>query len=457
MENFKSFITEAKNDEKYRIVVISAEYGEKAVTAERMKEEADKLKYPIYIVPMDGTYIKFKDGIRTIHKVNDEKGFEIHIKDTVIFARGTPERDSWLDLISQLERAGYCVVNSRDCLELSADKYRTYLRLIDFGLTQPKTVLVPNENSIEKSFENLDTKFPIILKTLRGSKGIGVIFVESERSLTSLVQLLFKRDDSTDILIQEYKKTDFDVRVLVLGGKIIATMQRDVLEGDFRSNYSQGAKVKTYNLSELEIEQCILAAKAVSGLFTAIDFIPSEDPESKPPYILEVNNSPGTEGVEEANKKNIVKEIITYFNDPELRYTVPAECGFLEVLNIKPFGSIISKFDTGNSSLSVIHGEDIELKGKMVYWTLFDKRIKRPLVRITKVNLGGLRDYSEERYVVKLDIEFLGTKYEDIEFTVDDRKNRTRILLNRDVMRKMNVIVNPQRKFLITTKISLDI
>ena len=71
MENFKSFITEAKNDEKYRIVVISAEYGEKAVTAERMKEEADKLKYPIYIVPMDGTYIKFKDGIRTIHKVND--------------------------------------------------------------------------------------------------------------------------------------------------------------------------------------------------------------------------------------------------------------------------------------------------------------------------------------------------------------------------------------------------
>ena len=362
-----------------------------------------------------------------------------------------------MDLISQLERAGYCVVNSRDCLELSADKYRTYLRLIDFGLTQPKTVLVPNENSIEKSFENLDTKFPIILKTLRGSKGIGVIFVESERSLTSLVQLLFKRDDSTDILIQEYKKTDFDVRVLVLGGKIIATMQRDVLEGDFRSNYSQGAKVKTYNLSELEIEQCILAAKAVSGLFTAIDFIPSEDPESKPPYILEVNNSPGTEGVEEANKKNIVKEIITYFNDPELRYTVPAECGFLEVLNIKPFGSIISKFDTGNSSLSVIHGEDIELKGKMVYWTLFDKRIKRPLVRITKVNLGGLRDYSEERYVVKLDIEFLGTKYEDIEFTVDDRKNRTRILLNRDVMRKMNVIVNPQRKFLITTKISLDI
>ena len=259
MEKFKSFITEAK-EEKYKVVVISVEQGEKAVTAKRMKEEADKLNYPVYVVPMDGTYTKFENGVRTIHEADDDKGFEINVNDTVIFVRGTPERDSWLDLISQLEKAGYCVVNSRDCTELASDKYRTYLKLQDFGLTQPKTVLIPNKDSIEKSFENLDTKFPIILKTLRGSKGVGVLFVESERSLNSIVQLLFKQDSSTDLLIQEYKKTDFDVRVLVLGGKIIATMQRDVLEGDFRSNYSQGAKVKTYNLSELEIEDCLLAA-----------------------------------------------------------------------------------------------------------------------------------------------------------------------------------------------------
>ena len=455
MEKFKSFITEAK-EEKYKVVVISAEQGEKAVTAKRMKEEADKLNYPVYVVPMDGTYTKFENGVRTIHEADDDKGFEINVNDTVIFVRGTPERDSWLDLISQLEQAGYCVVNSRDCTELAADKYRTYLRLQDFGLTQPKTVLIPNKDSIEKSFENLDTKFPIILKTLRGSKGVGVLFIESERALNSIVQLLFKQDSSSDLLIQEYKKTDFDIRVLVLGGKIIATMQRDVLEGDFRSNYSQGAKVKTYNLSELEIEECLLAAKAIGGLFTAVDFIPSENPKKDPPYILEVNSSPGTEGIEEANNKNIVKELIEYFNDPELRYTVPNECGFLEVLNIKPFGSIVSKFDSGNSSLPVIHGDDIELKGKVVHWTLFGKKMKNPLVKTIKVNLGGMRDYSEERHTIKLDVEFAGTIYPDVEFTIDDRKNRTRILLNRDLMRKMNVMVNPQRKYVVTTKYVLD-
>jgi ribosomal protein S6--L-glutamate ligase len=455
MEKFKSFITEAKED-KYRILVISAELGEKAITAKRMKEESDKLNYSIYVAPMDGTYTKFENGVRTIHEAKDDKGFEIHVKDTVIFVRGTPEKDSWLDLISQLEKAGYCVVNSRDCMELAGDKYRTYLKLQDFGLTQPNTVLIPNKDSIEKSFENLGTKFPIILKTLRGSKGVGVLFIESERALNSIVQLLFKQDSESDLLIQEYIKTDFDVRVLVLGGKIIATMQRDVLEGDFRSNYSQGAKVKTYNLSELEIEQSLLAAKAIGGIFTAVDFIPAKNSKKNPPYILEVNSSPGTEGIEEANNKNIVKEIITYFNDPELRYTVPNECGFLEVLNVKPFGPIISKFDSGNSSLPVIHGDDIELKGKMVHWTLFGKKMKNRLIKTQKVNLGGLRDYSEKRYTIMLDIEFAGTIYKDVEFTIDDRKNRTRILLNRDIMRQMNVMVNPQRKYIVTTKFVLD-
>ena len=115
MENFKSFITEEKH-ENYRVVVISNELGDKAITAKRMEEEAVKLEYPYYIVPMDGTYTVLNDGVRTVHKQDDEKGFEIHTTDTVIFIRGTPERDSHLDLITQFQRAGYCVLNSRECL-----------------------------------------------------------------------------------------------------------------------------------------------------------------------------------------------------------------------------------------------------------------------------------------------------------------------------------------------------
>ena len=193
MENFKSFITEQK-DEKYKVVVISANSDEKGITTKRIEAEAKEINYPSYTVLMDGAYTSFENGQRTIHRGDDDKGFKIHPSDTIIFVRGTTERDSHLNLISQLQRAGYCVVNSRECLEVASDKYRTYLRLKDFGLTQPKTVLVPTKDSIEKSFNDLDTKFPIILKTLRGAKGVGVLFVESERSLISLVQLLYKQD-----------------------------------------------------------------------------------------------------------------------------------------------------------------------------------------------------------------------------------------------------------------------
>jgi ribosomal protein S6--L-glutamate ligase len=453
MEQFKSFITEEKNSD-YRIVVLSAEKGEKAITAKRMKAEADELGYPIYVAGMDGTYTKFENNVRTVHTTDDEKGFEIHVENTVVFVRGTPERDSWLDLVSQLEKAGYCVVNSRDCMELAGDKYRTYLRLQDFGLTQPKTVLIPNEDGIETSFKNLDTKFPIIMKTLRGSKGVGVLFIESERGLNSLVQLLFKQDSQADLLIQEYKKTKFDVRVLVLGGKIIATMQRDVLEGDFRSNYSQGAKVKTYNLSELEIEQCLLAAKAIGGLFTAVDFIPSENTKKDPPYILEVNSSPGTEGIEEANKKNIVKEVIKYFDNPDFRYTVPTECGWEEVVTIKPFGQLSAKFDTGNYKFSVLHAENIEINGSKITFTLGDKTITTKLIgKYVSVTGGG----EDERPIVELGFEFSGSNYSKIPFGLDDRtKMGTDVLMNRKMMKMLNVMVNPQRKYIVTTKYVLD-
>ena len=451
MEQFKSYITEVKN-EPYRIVVLSVEHGDKAITSKRIKEEADKLNLSNYVIPIQGAYIKHDNGKHTIHSVDDDKGFELD-SSTVVFVRGTPSKDSSLDLISELERLGVCCVNSRTSIAIAADKYRSYIRLKDYGLTTPKSVLIPNVDSTEKSFENLDTKFPIILKTLRGSKGVGVLFVESERSLNSVVQLIFKTDPDADLLIQEYIKTEFDVRVLILDGKIVATMQRDVLEGDFRSNYSQGAKVKKYNLTQLETEQSLLAAKSVGGILSAVDFIPSNDPKNKPPYMLEVNSSPGTEGIEEASGKNIVKEILEHFKNLKMRHTVPTECGYNEVVSIKPFGELIAKFDTGNSVLSVLHAEDIQINGKKISFNHNGKSITTNLIKTYEVQTGGGKD---ERPVVELEMSFAGSSYKFM-FGLDDRTELgTDVLLNRFVMNKLNVMINPQKKYVITTPFTLD-
>ena len=450
MEKFKSFIVEEKDIEKYRVLVISTEHGDNSITAERLEDEAKKLGFEFYVVKMNGSYIKFDNGKYTIHKDDDTKGFELNSDNTVCFMRGTPSRDSYLDLVSQLERIGIPMVNSRVCLERAADKYRTYLRLKAFGLDQPKTVLCPSPDAAEIAFENLDTKFPIILKTLRGSKGIGVLFVESERSLNSLIQTLYKMDTEADLLMQEYIKTDYDVRAIILDGKVVAAMRRNVVEGDFRSNASQGAKVESIELTKLEIDQCIHAAKSIGGIFTGVDFIPSKNRETQNPLFLEVNSSPGTESIEEATGLNISKILLEYFKDKKKRYTVPNDCGYYESVTIKPFGAVVAKFDTGNSNNCILHAEDVKVEGNQVTFKHKDKTYKtKHYGKYTSVTGGG----EDERYIVKYDMEFSGTMYKGIEFGLDNRERMgTEVLLNRKTMRKLNVIVDPQRRFMVTTK-----
>ena len=376
---------------------------------------------------------------------------------TVAIVRGSVTRkDSWMDFVSILERANATLVNPRTTINICADKYRTALRLADYGLTQPKTKLINDPEKANEQVSEADIKFPLIMKTLRGSKGVGVLFVDSEKGLDSIVQLIHKQDEDADLLIQEYIKTEYDVRAHVLGGKVLAAMKRPVIEGDFRSNVSQGSKPENIQLTELEIEETLKAAKAVGGYWTAVDFIPSKNREKEPPYFLEVNSSPGTEGIEEATKMNIAKLVINHFANGENRYSVPTECGFKEILTIKPFGELVSKFDTGNSGMPVIHADKYKIKGNEITWTLLNKTITSKIIRKEEISVGGLRDYDETRYVVRLDVEFAGGFYKDVEFTIDDREDRTPILLDRAFMKRLNVMVNPQRKYVITTKYSLD-
>ena len=120
----------------------------------------------------------------------------------------------------------------------------------------------------------------------------------------------------------------------------------------------------------------MIAAKAVDGDFVAVDFIPYKGK----PYFLEVNSSPGTDGIEEANSGlSIAKEVLEHYQNEDNRYTVPIRCGYHEMVEVKPFGEIETKFDTGNSALSVLHAEDIKINGKKITFTLNGKTITTDL------------------------------------------------------------------------------
>jgi hypothetical protein len=159
--------------------------------------------------------------------------------------------------------------------------------------------------------------------------------------------------------------------------------------------------------------------------------------------------------MEEATGRNISKEILEFFSDKKNWVKVPSECGYKEIVTIKPFGEIIAKFDTGNSGMSVIHADKINVKDKKVTWSLLGKTITSDIIRKEEISVGGLRDYDEDRYVIKLNVEFLSGIYET-EFTLDDREDRTPILFDRKFMSRVNVMVSPDRKYVVTTKYSLD-
>ena len=460
MKSLKLFIDEGAEEkklDKLRVLVISKkeEDGELSRTVKRISDEGKKLGHEVFIVDIDGTFVTYEEDTHRIYNISEDTGFDISSTDTIAIIRGSVKlKSSYLDLLSQLEKIGICMINSRETVGICADKYRTYLKLQEYGLIQPKTSLIASVEHKDVAFEKLDTQYPIVMKTLSGSKGVGVLFIESERSYDSLVQLLYHQNPNVDLIIQEYIKTEKDIRVIVLGGLIIASMERKVIEGDFRSNVSQGGKVAKYKLTDLEKEQCLLASKAVNGVWTAVDFIPSKDPKTKPPYILEVNHSPGTEGIEKASGENIVKQVVQHFEDVKNRIKVPEQCGYFEIVKIEPFGKLVAKFDTGNSSMPVIHGKDIKVKdGKITFSHNGKTHNTKHYGKYTAVTGAG----EDDRWVVELDMEFAGTIYPEIRFGLDNREDLSSdVLLNREIMSRINVMVNPRRKYVVTTKFSVE-
>jgi RimK family alpha-L-glutamate ligase len=451
----KSFseMTEAKVETKqsYRLVVL-VERPKKldpAGTSSKLVSKADKLGITTYNCRINGAYlIRDEDtGMVTIHNEGDEKGFELDA-DTIVFIRGdVTKKDSYMDLISQIERYGIACNNTRETIEVCCDKFRTYLRLQEIGMNQPKTVLIPNDTpeAVDAAHEALDNKFPMVLKTLSGSKGVGVLLIETERSLQSQVSLIYKIDPYTDILLQEYIESDYDVRCVIVNKEIVGAMKRNKITDDFRSNASQGATVELITLTELEKQECLKAAKGVNGQWCGVDFIPADNRDKDVPYILEVNHSAGSKAISEALEEDITKMVLKLYFDRDMWRKEPKQCGVLETFEVD--GAVLTgKLDTGNStSVCSLHADDVEVKGKKVTWTMNGEKHSKPLHRTIE-----LIKPAESRPVVMMDVEFLNTTYE-VEVSLDKR-NQIPFLVNRDFMQRANLMINPARKFMLTNK-----
>ena len=256
--------------------------------------------------------------LQTLSNICGEKGIPFHffdvrhdvVKDhvhdnTVVFTRGPcKNRLGYLNKLTEMEMLGATMVNNRETQEVCNDKWRCHMMLEQIGLTQPKTVMIASsrDDIIEKQFTKLGLEFPVVVKKLEGSYGIGIMIADTMLGLKTIIQTLYKEEavhqSGDDVIIQEFVEHKHDYRAHVLDGQVIAAMKRTPQEGDFRSNVSRGASVKSVDLSDIEKQHCIMAATQVNARWCAVDFIRSDKENS--PIILEVNHAPHTQGIEEA-------------------------------------------------------------------------------------------------------------------------------------------------------------
>ena len=249
-----------------------------------------------------------------------EEPFKISPDKTLIMMRGLHPMygcDSWRVMAKNLEHEGYKLINSVKCNDICNDKWYNHKIFERNNIQTPNTVLIRHAEGALDAAERLGNKFPMILKTSIGSTGVGVMFVESAKALVSIVQLLYRENKYIDILLQEFIKTDYDVRVIVLKNRVMGAMKRPIVEGDFRSNVSQGSEPEIHELTDLEKSASLKAAEAVGGDVVGVDFIPSKNREEDSPYFIEVNSNPGLIGIEKtfSKKFSITEEILKTYLD----------------------------------------------------------------------------------------------------------------------------------------------
>ena len=342
MEQFKSFITEVK-EEPYKLVMFHNSHEnlrdvgkDEAPDYLLITKAAKKNNIDIFHAEYSGCYISEEKGKFFIHsfpfdektglsikptedgEIDLQKPFEINIENTLIFPRGlgtmgfTANR-RWVDMINLLEDRGFKTIPTLKTWNMCSSKYYCNEMFRMNKLKTPKTRPITYSDDAERVASGF--KFPVILKASSGSQtGVGVVIVESMRSLHPTVQMLSLLSKNIDLIVQEYIKIIYDVRVIVHDGNVLAAMRRDVISGDARSNASLGAETSSIELTELETKDSLRAAEMVEGELVGVDFLPSKNREKDQPYILEVNSMPGFGGIENITKdKSVTSEILKHY------------------------------------------------------------------------------------------------------------------------------------------------
>lgn len=227
--------------------------------------------------------------------------------DAIIPRIGASITNYGLAILRQFEMLGVWPLNESVAIGRSRDKLRSMQILAKYGIGLPLTAYANDPKQAEEIIKAVNGP-PVVIKLLEGTQGIGVVLAETMSSAKSVIEAF--RGANVNILVQEFIKEagGTDIRALVIGGKVVAAMKRTGAPDDFRSNLHRGGSAQLIKITPEERSTAVRAAKHMGLNVCGVDMLRS----NHGPVIMEVNSSPGLEGIEKATNKDIAGMIIDY-------------------------------------------------------------------------------------------------------------------------------------------------
>ena len=421
------------------------------------------------LINVEEAYIANADvdlGSVLFHNYDGEDGeIEISRENSIVFVRaGAIQSLTSQALVSTLGTYGFFMVNDLESMMLCDNKMSNVIALDRNNIPTPKSSVITNVKSIESAHKKIGNKFPVVIKTLTGTQGIGVAIAESKQSLVSVCQALWKYD--AQLLIQEYLPIKSDIRTLVVNGKILGSAERIKQDNkEFRNNVHLGAKTIPYKLSDEEKELVKQSARATGALYCGVDHCKVANNF----YVLEINGSPGIRshfnGYDLEDEKSlgkisdaqILENIVDYFTHELHRKPLyRTESGYIERLTIEGLEHPIrAKFDTGNgTNASMLHVDKLKIDGDTAIW---EKNGSKFTSNIVDVSIARrLPTVQEKRPVVEMTVNFNNKAYPNTRIGLTTTDSASEMLVNRELMTTFKIAVNPNRRFILSDHVGKE-
>lgn len=278
--------------------------GNANYSTKRLVEEAKKRGHKVKVIKYKNCYLSLDDK----HPDVFYRGKKLEGFDAIIPRIANYMTRYGCAIVRQLEMQGIWTASSSIAITRARDKLRSAQIMAKAGVDTPKTLVSRNTADIDDLLEQIG--LPVIIKLATSTHGNGVVLADTKKAARSALQAFYLyNEDGTNILLQEYIKESAgsDIRAFVVGNRVVASMKRQSLDDDFRSNLHKGGGAIAVKLTQDERRMAIRAAKSMGLHIAGVDIMRS----TRGPLVLEVNASPGF-GIEKITGRDVASKIIEY-------------------------------------------------------------------------------------------------------------------------------------------------